>query len=1037
MENINLLSTTGYYAFNDGDILHGSAMQGVRDKINELIRAFNAQFGSGDNPSSGGEGGSGSGDNSGSGDGASAPYMYMASRMLGFDETPGQINYSGEIYTPVSQDAYIDAEVDLYTRTAAWADEYWRIHDDRNVCVMRGRNTIVDNNGKYVHSIYSYQGNPNMYENPGKWLGNKYVFSASTQIQDSLYGIQCFLKNDTGWITNDDNVNNVVIENVPSKYQILKDPDLYNINIQGNPMLWRDSSGDLYLNYATQVKGKFTYGGSRCVNRANPEVTPTGYNRKLRVTGTEGNVVTDTMYGTVYHGVAAQHDPALNLAIGVIRGSDWVDAETSIPDAFLNDYDPRVRYIWQLHNRGVLSEVVYYLLNGVGFSSYSDDYVEATDFEKSLQSLKGYTINGQGKIKVTDLIADYALELILNYIGPKMPWENSENSDWEVTKKYNEDNKFYTINFEGDNWRDKSNRSDLKSSIVGENRHSIRSAVQTAIRPILTRQYSNAVDRGYEVSAWEYAYNNDYQEITQQQWASKISNPALTYTIEKFYYFIYYKDGSNYKVVYTVKDGSDIKYFIIDDPAAANELTFESNGDVSTVWKNNIIAYKDADANGNVGGNKVVTWLTRQDILDNCYVKRFFANEDGKLKDSNWEDFDPTNMWEDVEGEDFKVLKFSNSSQIGTEQAPGLPWSTKNDDVSIFAWSYFGNGVSHPLPRMYGFIVKGINDKVSVGIIAGGNNSTYTNPATESYMGVSYQLDDAAYSWEYLIERAISGLGITTRPTSMDQTNWLWDKFILDLKKLSIRYYDENPNSSLSESDKISRYSGMFTTAPYVWNNIESTQKTLRASIKNTAEDDIMPRLSKQYGTTDWYSWIDLKECTLVEGPCTEGQGSFDGSKYNYVFDAPSMTLYPGDKLILLRNTATRNSASCADVYFNEISPDQPFVFSAGIAQDPFSNTQLSSLFQNMQQIDNFTLPNLETISDWTTSSDTHGRFGGEFIVGIFEAINKVTIARMILDSFYYYGYNTPMPGTNQYTNAKINYRGYNLEPVSTKLGLY
>ena len=67
---------------------------------------------------------------------------------------------------------------------------------------------------------------------------------------------------------------------------------------------------------------------------------------------------------------------------------------------------------------------------------------------------------------------------------------------------------------------------------------------------------------------------------------------------------------------------------------------------------------------------------------------------------------------------------------------------------------------------------------------------------------------------------------------------------------------------------------------------------------------------------------------------------------------------------------------------------------------------------------------------------DTNAITGEEALI-LFEAINKVTIARMILDSFYYYGYNTPMPGTNQYTNAKINYRGYNLEPVSTKLGLY
>lgn len=1035
MENINKLSTVGYYAFENGDILDGQALQGIRDKINEIIDVFNAQFGNGGSSSGGDDTPSGGG--SGSGEGTLAPYMYLAARMLTFDQTPGQITYNGEIYSPVSSDAFISAGVDLYTRQSAWADEYWRIHDYRNVCVMQGRATIHDNGEKYIHSIYTYQGNPNMYENPGEWLGNKYVFSASTQIQDSLYGIQCFLKDDKGWITEREDVNHVIVENVPSKYQILRDPDLYNINIGGNPMVWKDSTGDLYLDYATQVKGKFTYGGSRCANRSNPEIHYTGDNRNLKITGVEGDVVTDTIYGTQYHGVAAQHDPQLNLAIGIVRGEDWVDAETSIPDAFLNDYDPRVRYIWQLHNKGVLSEIVYYLLNGVGFKSYDEDYVTATDFEKSLKTLKGYTINGQGKIKVTDLIVDYALELILNYIGPKMPWENSQSSDWDVTKKYNENDKYYTIGFGGSNWTNKENRSSIKSSIMDESRHTTRQCVQNAIKPILVQQYKNPKDiSGYDISMWEYAHNNDYQQISSAAWATTIgANVTSTYTIEKFYYFIYYKDGNDYKVVYTTTDGSTTKYFIIDDPTSAGELTFKSNGDVSDTWANNIIAYKDADNNGNVNGTKVVTWLTSQDILDNCYIKRFFANEDGKLKDSNWEDFDPTSMWESVEGENFKVLKFNNASQIGTEQAPGLPWSTKNDNVGIFAWGYFGNGVSHPLPRQYGFIINN-NNRVQVGTIACQNNAVATNPATESYGGVYTSVDDAAYSWEYLIEQAISGLGITTRPTTLDQTNWLWSKFILDLQKLSIRYYDENQNSSLSESDRLSRYSGMFTTAPYVWNNVEATRKTLISSITNTENADIMPRLSKQYGTSDWYSWIDLKECTAVEGPCDEGQGTFDDRKRNYVFDAPSMTLYPGDKLIFLRNKNTLDSMSCADVYFNGITPDQPFVFTAGIGQDPFSKTNLSDLFTNMTEISDFTLGDLETVEDWT-GSGTHGRFGGNFIVGIFEAIDEINVSQMRLNSLYYYGYNTPMPGTNQYTDAKINYRGYNLQSTSVKLGLY
>ena len=211
MENINKLSTVGYYAFENGDILDGQALQGIRDKINEIIDAFNAQFGNGGSSSGGDDTPSGGG--SGSEEGTLAPYMYMAARMLTFDQTPGQINYNGEIYVPTSSDAFIKATMELYVQQSTWEDNYWRVHDYRNVCVMRGRTTISDNGGNYAHSLYTYWGNPQMYENPGKWLGNKYVFSASTQVQDSLYGIQCFLKDDKGWITEGEDVNHIVVEN--------------------------------------------------------------------------------------------------------------------------------------------------------------------------------------------------------------------------------------------------------------------------------------------------------------------------------------------------------------------------------------------------------------------------------------------------------------------------------------------------------------------------------------------------------------------------------------------------------------------------------------------------------------------------------------------------------------------------------------------------------------------------------------------------------------------------------------------------------
>jgi hypothetical protein len=234
MENISLLSTTGYYAFGDGDILYGSAMQGVRDKINELIRAFNSQFGNGDS-SSGGEGSGGEGD-SGSGNGSGAPYMYMASNMKYPYEDPDILRYNGDIYVP-STKTRLRAETLL--GVIGVSDDYspWWVYGtygnaSPNVINAAGRLRIETQETSDVDDfIQTWFRNPDFYKsqkNPGEYLGKDYIFDCSTEIYDTNYGIQCFMSNDNGWFTDDSNNTNIVTPTrVPTIYQVYNDPDVY------------------------------------------------------------------------------------------------------------------------------------------------------------------------------------------------------------------------------------------------------------------------------------------------------------------------------------------------------------------------------------------------------------------------------------------------------------------------------------------------------------------------------------------------------------------------------------------------------------------------------------------------------------------------------------------------------------------------------------------------------------------------------------------------------------------------------------------
>ena len=79
----------------------------------------------------------------------------------------------------------------------------------------------------------SQYGLNNIYENathPERLLGSKYVLEAKVRVDDTNYGIQTFMKNDSGdWITAyQDSANTILVESVPTLFQILSDPDKYN-----------------------------------------------------------------------------------------------------------------------------------------------------------------------------------------------------------------------------------------------------------------------------------------------------------------------------------------------------------------------------------------------------------------------------------------------------------------------------------------------------------------------------------------------------------------------------------------------------------------------------------------------------------------------------------------------------------------------------------------------------------------------------------------------------------------------------------------
>lgn len=1136
MENINKLSVTDY-AFNDGSILEGWSLQGLRDKINEIIDAINILHGTGGSTS--GEGDN-TGDDSGSGSSAAASYRYLAAKMKYSYEDPDVLHYDGEIYYPTEK-TEVRAETFLAPTGGSDDTDAWFVYgmyDNSQPNIISAAGVLKITNDSSSNFLQTWFRNTQLYKNqdPGKYLGKDYIFDCSTEIYDTNYGIQCYMANDNGWITHGDNVNIVTPTKVPTLYQIYNDPDKYggyyrhvynyllptqNSAQNGDEPIVETahggaSAGDLQINNAVAVRTTFKYGGSNCiVDNTSKWSIPYSYVMpgasfyagdkgvggyyKLKLTGDENTTWqtdgVDTFYRVQYHPVVAQHDFLLGMVIGVIRddsnGTKWKALKNKstaldvIQDSFDNDYDPRVRYIWQIRNKASFQSVLQEIVRDITWPHATSQQI--TVYEKQSQSSTGNFVRKNEEDAVLDILA----EALLPFFGPRMPWEKDSGWDINITldnnilstsfELYNSvyadqgwdaylnwwQNKVATdfegnpenmhdkIDFNGGGlkWKDLDSRYEVKSAVKAT-KSEIRAAVKPKLLPILRRALLNNENiSGYDITNYSYALRAGYKESNLTEWNSVESNTQLqntTWTVDKFRRCVYYKNQQDeYQHVYTCVNNGYIEFFIFTDPQHEGEYNY---GKISDAWKNEI-------RNWSQESRQV---LTPQDF-ENCYIKHYHDWEGHYRLDG----VDPENPWQSVPGADFKVRKFKDICG----QTNGLMMSNSNMGVAVNVNSmgetstYIANastaewadifvqgapgsgGISFEADnRIYGYIVRGADSNKATG-----DNNVSVGVVWMDNFGPGTQLQSAAYSWAQLLAR--QNLSFSTSPLidEIESYNVLNQK----LKDLSIAYYDEHPEEKeqLGTQYEIYQRYGQLSDVYFGTHNLYIFN-TIRHSL--AGENDIMTRLSKAYVTADWDSWLDLKNLYFVEGPCTEGQGSWEFSESTIVKDMPGMKLNEGDILITLRNVGVSensiNNHVVAHAWINNDTTNaftdaNHIVLGGPMEDDPFSKLSLSSIGSDIIRRNNVTIPWQETIDIPSGMPDTnsihavngnsrkYGRFGGDFIYGAIKVNKPCVLSKISLSSLYAYSFYEDW--NMIYGTAKINYRGQQLDRNNNLPQLY
>lgn len=1137
MENISKLLSTEHYAFNDGDVLYADAMQGIREKINELVEAFNTQFGN-EGGSSGGNGNSGSGSQN-------APYIYMAAQMTVAGEDSPVRDYESEVYSPTSETKLV---VETLLGAIGVSDDYneWFTYNmynsQPNIVSAAG---IIRFNTKdasqSLPSILTWFGNPDMYNsqtNPGYYLGNDYVFDCRTEVYDTNYGIQCYMSNYNGWLTNGSNTNIITPTKVPTKYQIYNDPDVYggtfldkknyllpnlkNVTYTGTEKPIIESShvsgsyaNDISINNAALIRSIFKYGGSNCVVDRNskwtipyfyiyPGATIDTYNAdmgldsyyRLKILGEENeNWETDGVdtFARVQHkAIVAQHDFLLGLIIGVIRDDEnhtnWNKLQNAgtaaevINNCLLNDYDPRMRYIWQIRNKASFQSVLQQCMRDLSFGTSPDSYI--TVYQKQDSAHPGEFKRVKAKDAVVDCIAEHLLE----FLGPEMPWESSfsdpDDSNWGVSvsldnnmlstgfeiyngtyagqgydayldwwnKKLQEDfngdreSIHDKIIFNGSNWTNTNKRSEIKQIVQGSNgtKSAIRSSAKDALKTIISRGLGGDNTSGYDIINYDHALRANYKESNITEWNNVVSASQQSdtdWTIEKYRRFVYYKNSNNdYQYVYSCAEDDQIKFFIFTDPQAAHEGEY-SYGKISSAWKNSIESWYSTSRSN-------ITFLTPHDLSTKCYLKRFYYWDCDYDKDFY--------SWTDT-GNGFRVQQFTDpygqtrSNMVtnsytycieNTYSNSGDPdLNAELHDACTKHWvDIFGQGpvasggVSFSTENViYGYIIRGTDangnsgdDNVSVGTLRMQNGQTYVTRT---------DLTAAAYSWAQLLARR--GVHFSTRPL-VDEIG-SYQNMNLKLQQLSLQFYEEYSNQSLESIWGKTQTFGQVSDV-YFGSNDKYLYNTFKASIPN---DTTMTRLSKAYVTSDWGSWLDLKNLYFVEGPCIEGQGTWQQSTESRENDMPGMSLRENDILVILRNTESINNHIIGDIWIDNtdahFGSSNHTTLSWGTESDPYSELSLDTIGMDKIDLDQYvTIEDQEEItipSGMPDAGSTYGRFGGQFKLGAIKSDADHVISKLILNTLYSYSYYQDF--NMIYGTAKINVRGYQLDRIDNMPNLY
>lgn len=597
--------------FKNGEYLTETPLNDITQKINEIITELNRitpyinTGGSGSGESQGGSEGSSGGEQGGETGGSSeAPVLriFFASKVPSFDADtdPTTTTVSNPFQMPDGI-TYVIPEVRDYQEPK---HAYFLPHYSNDVAVqgiIRGikdptRNMYADDNKVFeMYSfIYSWlKDSPNYStaidptEHPERYLGSTYKLETRLRVDSPNYDIQCFLKNDNGWLTShEDDANQIIVENAPTKFQVANDPgrfggtfDTKKYSIPGyteDEHSICDDSGNYYnsskysLMNGSLLRYDVIYGGNRLKPLSGSEKVSTSSLHYMnntvpvaKITNTEGDYNEFRYSYAEYRPVTIQEDPRMSLAVGVIRDDDnhtkWnkictsaADAGEVIDDALLNDYDPRVRYIWQIFNRSELWNVLYYQV-GEGYDVDSASTMDSAgnrtldtitldpgnDYQiRKLKENSNYNVDAP--VRVIDIINDYFAELLLDYFEPSMPWNQNgatDNSEtWKVNVKPGEsllDMKWLANN------EDYSLQETL--SKISEDRYEQRLKIATAVASVAKNRDGSSLSSDQKqalidkyMSGWSHDTNYDEINFSGSLWKNLTSRSTVKNIIQGF-----------------------------------------------------------------------------------------------------------------------------------------------------------------------------------------------------------------------------------------------------------------------------------------------------------------------------------------------------------------------------------------------------------------------------------------------------------------------------------------------------------------------